>query len=288
LNITTLSQADPAYPNLLNKIYDPPKILYCRGNVDLLNSRAIAIVGTRTATLYGKETAKKLAYDLARNGFTIVSGLADGIDTEAHLGALEANGKTIAVFGCGIDRIFPSSNEELAKQIELSGLLVSEYPEEHPGAKWTFPRRNRIIAGLSLGVIVVEGHYDSGAMITAKLALEEGREVFAVPGNVEMEQSKGPHWLIKQGAKLVETSDDVLEEFNIEKITSNIISKRPDHSQLSLEESKVVGLFNIETLHIDDITLKSGMPAAQILGMLSMLEIKGIIKQMPGKYFAIC
>jgi DNA processing protein len=286
-NSSFITSDDPAYSSLLNKIYDPPKELHFKGDIGLLNSRSIAIVGTRKATRYGRETAKKLAFDLSKAGFTIVSGLAEGIDTEAHIGALEANGKTIAVFGNGIDLIFPADNKELAKKIEDSGLCVSEYPGEFPGTKWTFPRRNRMISGLSLGVIVVEGHYDSGAMITAKLALEEGREVFAVPGSINEEQTKGPHWLIKQGAKLIESADDVLEEFNIENVSHNISVKKADFSQLSLEESKIVQqLSNIE-VHIDDISAKAGMQAAQVLGILSVLEIKGIVKQMPGKYFVI-
>ena len=214
-NALIFSLEDDEYPKLLKNIYDPPPVLYVKGEGFSPDAKTLAIVGTRKASHYGKEIAKKLAFELASLGITVVSGMALGIDTAAHAGALAANGKTIAVFGCGVDVIYPFSNRELARKIESSGAVVSEFPMGTGVDKGHFPRRNRVIAGLSLGVIVVEGHYDSGAMITAKYALDEGREVFAVPGNVELDQSKGPHWLIKQGAKLVESVDDVLEELNM-------------------------------------------------------------------------
>jgi DNA processing protein len=233
------------------------------------------------------DIAKKFAKELAEIGFTIVSGLAEGIDTQAHIGALNGGGKTIAVFGCGIDMIFPAENRSLAEKIEQNGALISEYPAGHPTAKWTFPRRNRIIAGLSAGVIMIEGGYESGAMITAKLALDEGREVFAIPGNVELEQTKGPHWLIKQGAKLVESVDDILEEFNIKRIVETIESKKIDYSQLSIEECNIMQILNKEPKHVDEISLKSKHDISNTLSLLSILEIKGLVKQLPGKYFVI-
>jgi DNA processing protein len=253
-----------------------------------LSGKCLAIVGTRTATEYGKAIAKKFAEELVQYGFTIVSGLADGIDTEAHKGALEGGGNTIAVFGCGIDQIFPASNIKLAGEIEKTGALVSEYKPGIPAAKWTFPRRNRIISGLSLGVIMVEGHYDSGAMITAKLALDQGREVFAVPGNVEIEQTKGPHWLIKQGAKLAESIDDILEEFNINRTEGSGQKKQIDHSQLSSDQVKVISCLTKEPKHVDRISSESGTNSHETLGILAVLEIKGMAKQLPGKYFVIC
>jgi DNA processing protein len=283
-----LKLSENNYPDLLKKIYDPPKELYVRGDANILNSRCIAMVGTRIATNYGKGAAKRLAYDLSKNGFTIVSGLASGIDTEAHKGALDAGGKTIAVFGCGIDQIIPSENKKLAEKIENSGALISEYGPGIPAAKWTFPRRNRIIAGLSVGTVMIEGHWESGAMITAKLALEEGREVFAVPGNIEIDQTKGPHWLIKQGAKLVENVDDILEEFNMKRLSEGEKTRKVDHSQLSLDEIKVVSVLDGEPKHIDEISSISKLSAHEALGLLSMLEIKGAVKQLPGKYFIIC
>lgn len=286
--IRNLKITDAEYPELLKKIYDPPKELFIRGDSKHLNSRSLAIVGTRAATNYGKEIARRLSSELVRYGFTIVSGLAEGIDTEAHIGALEAGGSTVAVFGCGIDNIFPSKNIKLAEEIEKKGALVSEYGPGVPSAKWTFPRRNRIISGLSLGVIMVEGHWDSGAMITAKLALDEGREVFAVPGNVELDQTKGPHWLIKQGAKLVENVDDILEEFDIKRVEGSVTGKKQDHSQLSSDEVRIISCLTKEPKHIDGILDESKMGIQETLGVLSILEIKGLVKQLPGKYFVIC
>ncbi len=287
LSIQTIKITDKSYPELLKKIYDPPEELYVRGDAAFLNARCIAVVGTRTATAYGREAARRISRDLSNCGFTIVSGLASGIDTEAHRGALDAKGATIAVFGCGIDTVLPRANIGLAGEIEKSGTLVSEYEPGTPPAKWTFPRRNRIISGLSLGVVMVEGRWESGAMITAKLALEEGREVFAVPGRIEIDQTKGPHWLIKQGAKLVESVDDILEEFNMER-GSAVETNALDHSQLSIEEGKIISCLTREPGHIDEISAKSGLPSHEALGLLSMLEIKGFVKQLPGKYFVIC
>ena len=286
-SIRTIKVSGREYPELLKKIYDPPEELYIRGSIDILCSRCIAIVGTRTATNYGKEIARRFANELSQCGFTIVSGLAEGIDTEAHKGALEAGGKTIAVFGCGIDQIFPAANRKLAEGIEKNGALVSEYKPGTPTAKWTFPRRNRIISGLSLGVVMVEGHWDSGAMITAKLALDEGREVFAVPGNIEIDQTKGPHWLIKQGAKLTESVDDILEEFDIKRVAGGS-AKEIDRSQLSSDEVKIISILTKEPKHIDEISASTQMESHETLGILSILEIRGIVKQMPGKYFVIC
>ena len=286
INIIRIS--DKEYPELLKKIYDPPEELYVKGDTSALSEKCLAIVGTRTATEYGKAIARKYAKELSQYGFTIVSGLAEGIDTEAHKGALEGGGKTIAVFGCGIDQIFPASNIKLAGDIEENGALVSEYKPGTPAAKWTFPRRNRIISGMSLGVIMVEGHYDSGAMITAKLALDEGREVFAVPGNVEIEQTKGPHWLIKQGAKLAESIDDILEEFNIKRVEGSGKEKEIDYSQLSSDQVKVISCLTKEPKHVDRISAESGTSSHETLGILAVLEIKGMVKQLPGKYFVIC
>ena len=207
-----LTLDDEEYPKSLRNIYDPPPVIYLKGDFLPQDQKAIAIVGTRKATSYGLDAARKLAFQLAQMGITIVSGLALGIDTAAHAGALEAKGRTIAVLGSGVDQVFPASNKKLAEEIILNGAVVSEFSLGQMPETWTFPQRNRIISGLSVGVIMVEGHYDSGAMITAKLALEQGREVFAVPGNIGLDQTKGPHWLIKQGAKLVESVEDVLEE----------------------------------------------------------------------------
>jgi len=292
-NVSIISLEDDQYPELLKNIYDPPPVIYVKGQRIDPNAKMLAIVGTRKASRYGKEIARKLAFELASLGITIVSGMALGIDTAAHQGALDAKGKTIAVFGCGVDVVYPSSNRELAKEIESSGSLVSEFPLGMGTEKGHFPRRNRIISGLSLGTIVVEGHYDSGAMITAKQALDQGREVFAVPGNVELDQSKGPHWLIKQGAKLVESVDDVLEELHMvmpKKMTNDKLkmsNEGRDYSNLSPDEQKIVKVLSLEPKYIDNISLETKLSISQVSSLLMMLEVKKVIRQLPGKMFVL-
>lgn len=295
--VKALTLEDADYPSMLKNIYDPPPVLFIKGEILRSDEKALAIVGTRRASRYGLDTAKKLAAELAAMGITIISGMASGIDTAAHWGALSSKGRTIAVFGCGVDVIFPQENRGLAREIEKSGALVSEYPLGEATSKSNFPRRNRIISGLSLGVIMVEGHYDSGAMITAKQALEQGREVFAVPGNVGLDQSKGPHWLIKQGAKLVETVDDVIEELTNQiriskpclpagRSETNIKSEIPI-IDLSPEERRVSSVINHEPKHIDAIAVELNMPVNQLSGLLMVMEIKKAIRQLPGKMFTL-
>ena len=300
-NISILTLEDSHYPQLLKEIHSPPPVLYIKGSLDKIE-KSIAIVGTRTATRYGQEIACKLASELAGLGICVVSGLAFGIDSEAHRGALRVKGKTVAVLGSGADRIFPPSNRNLAYEIlETQGAIMSEFPLGFPPAKWTFPQRNRIISGLSMGVIVVEGHYNSGAMITAKCALDQGREVFAVPGNVELDQSKGPHWLIKQGAKLIESVDDVLEELNMARTMTNVptfakasagkqlpmTNEGRDYTNLSSDEQKIVSVLSLEPKHIDMISAESGFLISQVSSLLMMLEVKKIIRQLPGKMFVL-
>ncbi len=288
----TLDSAD--YPKSLVNIYDPPSILYCNGGLVEQDQKAIAIVGTRRASHYGLEIAKKLAAELSALGFTIISGMALGIDTAAHEGALQAGGRTIAVLGTGVDVIYPPSNKNLYHSIVEKGAVVSELMPGTAAEQWTFPRRNRIISGLSLGVIVVEGHYDSGAMITAKCALDQGREVFAIPGQIGLDQSKGPHWLIKQGAKLVETIDDVLEELNfvlpathpnyVLRITNE--SSTPSHYEhLPPDERKIVETLSHEPKYIDNIAHECGRPISQVSSLLMMLEMKKTVRQLPGKNY---
>jgi DNA processing protein len=289
-DVKILTLENDEYPVNLINIYDPPPVIYVKGQLPKIQEKSVAIVGTRKASRYGNETARKLAYELATLGFTIVSGMASGIDTAAHKGALEAGGKTLAVFGCGVDVIFPSENRNLSEQIKNSGALISEFPMGAKPDKGSFPRRNRVISGLSLGVIVVEGHYDSGAMITAKYAVDQGREVFAVPGNVELDQSKGPHWLIKNGAKLVESVDDVLEEFNMVKPGPRpeaIGQRQKDYSNLSEEEQEIVKVLSLEPKYIDSVSQESGLSTPQVSSLLMMLEVKKIIRQLPGKMFIL-
>lgn len=286
IDVFTLDDSD--YPKNLKDIYDPPTILYTKGNLLLGDEKSIAIVGTRKASQYGLATAKKLSRELASLGVTIVSGLAAGIDTSAHEGALDVGGRTIAVLGCGVDLVYPRQNLGLKEAVTKNGAVVSEFP---PGTKvepWHFPLRNRIISGLSLGVIVVEGHYDSGAMITAKEALEQGREVFAVPGQTGFDQSKGPHWLIKQGAKLVESVEDVLEELKIhvQGPVSCVLSQK-DYSSLSHDEQKVVAALSFEPRHIDALCFEIGCSISDVSTLLLVLEMKKLIKQLPGKMFVL-
>ncbi|MFA4844754.1 MAG: DNA-processing protein DprA [Candidatus Margulisiibacteriota bacterium] len=289
--VKVLTLADDDYPELLKHIYDPPPVIYYRGEMLQPSERSIAIVGTRRASRYGLATARKLASELAALGIVVVSGLAQGIDAAAHQAVVAAGGRTIAVFGTGVDVVFPADNKSLAEQIEMSGALVSEFPLGERGDRSNFPRRNRIISGLSLGVIVVEGDYKSGAMITAKEALEQGREVFAVPGNVGLEGSRGPHWLIKQGAKLVETVEDVLDELNLQLQTSNLKTNTKTQTtiskpeNLSPEEEKIFAVISHEPKHIDAIAVEVGVSSPQAASILMMLELKKIVRQLPGKMF---
>jgi len=289
--ITLLCLGDEDYPEILKNIHDPPAVIYIKGQLLPQDKKAIAIVGTRVPTPYGLRVAGRLASELSQLGITIISGLALGIDAQAHEGALEANGRTLAVLGSAVDEIFPRQNQKLAERIIENGALVSEFVLGTKPDHWTFPQRNRIISGLSLGTIVIEGGYKSGAMITAKLALEQGREVFAVPGNVELEQSKGPHWLIKQGAKLTESIDDVLEELkhviSVRPVSSVNSVEKPDYSNLSDDEKQVIGLLSKEPRHIDELSRLSGLEISKIATPLLSLELKRLIKPLPGKYFIL-
>lgn len=287
--IRILSLEDDEYPKLLKQIHDPPPVIYFRGDLEKINP-SIAIVGTRAASRYGLETAKRFAGELSALGITVISGLALGVDSAAHMGSLDAGGKTIAVLGSGVDLIYPPSNTELAARIINSGgALMSEFPIGYPPDTWTFPQRNRIISGLSLGVIVVEGNYESGAMITAKVALEQGREVFAVPQNIDSLSSRGPHWLIKQGAKLIENVEDILEELKFQipnpKLQTNFKSQIP--IDLSLDEHKIISTLSNEPKHIDAISIETGLSISEISSLLLMLEIKKVIRQLPGKIFLL-
>ena len=284
-----LTLDDPDYPALLKNIYDPPSVLYLKGKREALSKKAIAIVGTRKPTPYGLSIAQKLASELACFGFVIVSGFASGIDSAAHRGALDAGGETIAVFGCGLDVIFPPENIGLVDKVVESGALISEFALKTPTSSWTFPQRNRIISGLSLGVIVVEGAQDSGSLITAKSALEQGREVFAIPGSIESENSRGPHWLIKQGAKLVESVADIFEELNLPMpIPTPMPDQERDLSGLSSPEKQIYDLLMPGALHIDAVSEKSELSPQEVSSTLMILEIKGFIRQMTGKMFSAC
>ena len=292
--IAVIKKSSPNYPEILKEISGAPKQLYIRGELPGNHEMNFAIVGTRAASEYGKTLASKIAKELAELGFNIVSGLAIGIDTEAHLGALEGRGpagggagKTIAVVGSAIDdnSIYPFSNLKLAKKIISSGgAVISEYA---PGTKseiWFFPERNRIISGLSRGVLVVEAPEKSGALITARLALEQNRDVFAIPGSIFSKNSAGTNALIKSGAKVVTSVDDILEELNMTELKAK--RKSGEEESLSNEEKTILNIIDMEPIHIDKICETSKMAASQALSAVSVLEIKGIIKNIGSGKFA--
>lgn len=283
-NIDIISIKDRRYPENLTNIYSPPILLYVKGQLQPQDKNAIAIVGSRRATYYGLSTAENLAYKLAKYGITIVSGMARGIDSAAHKGALKAGGRTIAVFGSGLFNIYPPESKKLFDEVSANGAVVSEFPLNTPPFKQNFPKRNRIISGLSLGVIVAEAAKKSGALITSDFALEQGREVFAVPGKINSATSKGTHMLIKQGAKLVETAEDILEELNIE-IEDNYDGKTLHTNELNEKEKTVYSFLNKEPQHIDGIAEKSDIPLNLLLSILMKLQMKGFVKEIHGKKF---
>lgn len=278
---------EPSYPHALAQIADPPVILYTRGRLPEQKLPLIAIVGSRRATPYGKAVAHKLSRELVQLGWGVVSGMARGIDTAAHEGALAAGGYTLAVFGCGIDVCYPRENSKLMKRIEEKGCLLSEFPPDTgPHAK-NFPIRNRVISGCSMGILVVEAGERSGALITAHNALEQDREVFAIPGPVTSEYSRGANNLIKQGAKLVEDAADIIEEFpylNWVPSPQTPPKKRLEPS-LTLEESCVLQKLSLEPVHIDQLAEKTGLSVSVVGGILTLLEFRGLAKQLPGDYF---
>ncbi len=289
--IEIIKKSSRNYPEILKEIPDAPKQLYVRGSLPKDHNLNFAIVGTRAASDYGRTLAFKIAKELAELGFNIVSGLALGIDTQAHLGALEGKGKTTAVMGSAIDdnSIYPSENLNLVKKIiSLGGAVISEY---EPGTKseiWFFPERNRIISGLSRGVLVVEAPEKSGALITARVALEQNREVFAIPGSIFSKNSYGTNNLIKSGAKMVMTVDDILEELNLtdlKTVSLRDISRREKKEKLNPEEQLILGIIEKEPIHIDKICKISKMAAGQVLSIVSVLEIRGIIKNIGGSKF---
>jgi len=290
--VKVITLLDDLYPDNLKKIYDPPPFLYMRGGIKKEDYRAIAIVGSRKASTYGRLIAERLSKDLALHGVTIVSGMARGIDTFAHEGALSIGGRTIAVLGCGIDIIYPAENKGLRDRIIESGAVLTEFPFSTLPEGRNFPSRNRIISGLSLGVVIIEATSDSGSLITASSALDQGREVFAVPGNITSKLSHGTNKLIKRGAKLVEGVDDILEEIlpQIEKGVRKPDAPKPERdlrAELTQEEEAIYRLLSYEPKHIDIISRESRLPPNRILSILLGMEIKGVIRQLPGKNFVI-
>lgn len=284
--VVTLKDGD--YPTRLKDIYDPPALLYLRGELRIEDELAVAIVGSRKTSAYGREVTEKIGEDLARHGVTVVSGMARGIDSVAHKGALQGGGRTIAVLGCGVDVIYPPENRNLFYQIIERGAILSEFPMGSPPEGGHFPRRNRIISGLSIGVVIVQASAESGSLITAGYALEQGREVFAVPGNVGAEGSRGTNQLIKEGAKLVESSEDILEEILPQWRREGETAQKGDPAVLSLTEPEktLYGLLGETPSHIDAIIRESRLDPGRVSSLLMNLELKGLISQWPGKCFS--
>lgn len=286
--IKTIKKNSRDYPELLKEIHNAPKQLYIRGELPKNHDLNFAIVGTRAASEYGKLLAFKIAKELAELGFNIVSGLALGIDTQAHLGALAGKGLTIAVLGSGVEdaSIFPKENLNLVKKIvDSGGAVISEYEPEAKSEIWYFPERNRIISGLSLGVLVVEAPEKSGALITARMALEQNREVFAIPGSVFSKNSIGTNNLIKSGAKVVTSIDDILEELNLTELKKE--KKENKKEKLTNEEKQIFNIISKEPTHIDKICEVTKLPAGKVMSIVSVLEIAGIIKNINGKFTKI-
>lgn len=286
-NARIITFADPDYPSLLCHIHDPPPVLYVYGKLQM-NSLNIAIVGSRNATSYGRTTTERLSGALTRRGFTVISGMARGIDTAAHVGALAAGGKTIAVLGCGLGTIYPAENKSLFHRIAKNGAVVSEFAFLCPPEAHNFPVRNRIISGLSLGTVIVEATHKSGSLITARLAAEQGREVFAVPGSITSFKSMGTHRLIKQGAKLVEHVDDIIEELNIAHPIPSTCAKDETTMSLTADEKRIIDKLSPYPVHIDKLIRHLSLSAAQASSLLLQLELKGLVTQSPGKLFAKC
>lgn len=296
---------DPLYPEQLREIYDPPVALFAKGRVELLETVMVAIIGSRRATAYGKAVSQKIAAELCAAGVTVTSGMARGIDTAAHEASLQARGGTIAVYGCGLDLIYPTENRKLAARIALEGLLLSEYPFGSPAYPQNFPVRNRIISGLSSGVVVVEGAQYSGSSITARLALDQGREVFAVPGNITSTMSYGPNLLIRQGAHLVLQTSDILDELP-EPVRMKLAAAREQRSDTQEPQQpdlpygdapaatkelakRVVKLLHPDTPTPLDNLLESlpGASASETIAVLFDLELMGLVKQLPGKSYVL-
>jgi DNA processing protein len=283
--VKVLTCRSPDYPSRLKEIYDYPPVIYVRGSLLPEDEWCVAVVGTRRASVYGRQVTEELVTDLARNKITIVSGLAKGIDTVAHRTALETGGRSLAVFACGLDTVYPAENAELARRLIQQGALISEYPLGVKPRADNFPRRNRILSGLSLGVLVVEAGESSGAMITAHLATEQNREVFAIPGSILSPASKGTNQLIQEGAKLVRDYTDILEELNLTAVAQQLEMK--EMLPASDTEAALLKQLSAEPSHIDDICRSSGLPASTVSSTLTMMELKGLVKQVGGMNYSL-
>jgi len=273
------------YPRLLREIADPPPVLYVKGTLTEDDAWAVAVVGTRRASVYGREVTRRLTSALARSGITIVSGLARGVDSEAHRAALKSGGRTVAVLGCGIDRVYPPEHRKLAQEIIAHGALVSDYPLGTPPEGRNFPPRNRIISGLSLGVLIIEAGMRSGARITADFAAEQGRDVFAVPGSILTHGSVGTNALIQEGAKAVLSPEDILEELNL----TMVVEQSEARQVLPADETEAALLAHLsaEPTHVDDLQQQLELPIAQVTSTLALMELKGMVRQAGGMKYIV-
>jgi len=287
LGASALTLEDGDYPALLKELPDAPPVLYVRGTLSDRDHWAVAIVGTRKASHYGRDTAFRLAYDLAREGLTVVSGLALGIDAAAHQGALEGGGRTIAVLPCGIDAVYPPEHRDLARRVADQGALVTEFPPGTGAESKNFPPRNRIISGLALGVIVVEAPEKSGALLTAESAAEQGREVFAVPGQTTSIASKGSNRLIQDGAKLIMSIDDILTELNLTRDAAQTRVEVAHIAPASSQEQQILEQLSAEPLHIDDLCRLLGLPVATVSSTLALMELKGMVRQVGNMQYTL-
>jgi DNA processing protein len=280
-----LTWESPGYPHLLREIPDPPPVLYVKGTLTEEDAWAVAVVGTRRSSVYGREVTRRLASALARSGIAVVSGLARGIDGEAHRAALAAGGRTIAVLGCGVDRVYPPEHRKLAAQIIAQGAVVSDYPLGTRPEGSNFPPRNRIISGLSLGVLITEAPVRSGALITANYAAEQGRDVFAVPGSILARGSAGANALIQDGAKLVLGPEDVLEELNLNMVAEQVEARQvlPDDET----EAALLSHLSAEPAHVDEIRQQVGLSIEQVTSTLALMELKGMVRQVGGMKYVV-
>jgi DNA processing protein len=285
--VHVLTCAAPGYPENLKNIYDPPPLLYVKGSMEPQDKNAVAIVGSRSSSDYGRRVAQDVSRELAAAGITVVSGMASGIDSVAHAAALAAKGRTIAVLGCGVDIVYPLENKKLYARIAENGAVVSEYSLGTKPNAYNFPARNRIISGLALGVLVVEAGMKSGSLITARMALEQGRDVFAVPGSIYSFKTKGTHSLLRTGAKLVEGAFDILEELHIGAPQETKDDPEADRiSELDPALQNLYAMLQEAPVHIDDLIVRSHLPSGQLSSLLLELELSGFVQQLPGKRFA--
>ncbi len=284
--VSIVTTADPDYPAQLRNIFGPPPVLYYRGSLVPGDALSIAVVGSRAPSLYGLSMAKKFAGELAERGITVVSGMARGIDTQAHAGALEKGGRTIAVMGSGFNRVYPPENAKVAEAIAASGCVVSEFPMDAGPAKQNFPRRNRVISGLSLGVLVVEAGRASGSLITADFALEQGREVFAVPGRLDSGPSRGANRLIREGATLVSGVDDILEELPFAFPAQALAAERPGgRLPERRDEKRLYAIISNEGATLDELAQRSGMGICRLSALLLKMQLSRLIRRLPGNRF---